>query len=256
MIRLKTKEEIQILKEGGSILAKIVADLAKEVKPGVSSKDLDNMAREAIFENGGKPAFLNYRPSGSARPFPATLCFCINDEIVHGVPNEYPKIIKEGDLVTLDMGMIYKGLYTDHAVTVAVGKISKEAGFLMDKTREALGLAIKQCVVGNTVGDIGATIQKVADDAGLYVMDSLTGHGVGYAVHEDPYVPNVGRKGEGEELKPGLVIAIEPMFSLGTHEIKLAEDDWTYKTADGSLSAQFEHTIAITEQGPIVLTKK
>lgn len=256
MIRLKTKEEIEKLRIGGQKLAKILDILIKEVEPGVSSFDIDKRSRELMRKEGVKPSFLGYTPYGAKRPFPASLCVSINDEIVHGIPNEEEKIVKDGDLVTLDAGVIYEGLFTDHAITVIVGEVDKRTVELVKRTEEALYAGIKASVVGNTLGDIGNAISKVAESANLSVMEGLTGHGVGYGVHEDPYVLNYGRKGEGEKLEEGMVLALEPMFSLGNGEIATENNGYTYSTADGSLSAQFEHTIAITNDGPIILTKK
>jgi methionyl aminopeptidase len=255
MITTKSTEEIEKLKVGGKKLAEILQTLAKEVVPGVSSYDLDKKCAELMKEAGGKPSFLGYTPYGAHRPYPASLCVSINEEIVHGIPNEEEKIVKEGDLVTLDAGLIYEGLYTDHAITLIVGEVDKRVKELVERTKEALHAGIKQAQIGNRVGDIGYAIQSVAESADLAIMEGLTGHGVGYGVHEDPYIPNYGRKGEGEELVEGMVIAIEPMFGLGTDEIMTEKDGYTYSTADRSLSAQFEHTVAITKDGPIIITK-
>jgi len=255
-MRSKTQEEIAILHEGGRKLAKILRMTAEQTKVGVSTDFLNDYAHDLMAKEGGKSAFYKYTPYGAKRPYPASICISINDEIVHGIPNENPKIIQDGDIVGLDAGLTYKGLITDHAVTVAVGEVSKESRNLLSRTKEALQAGIKQAVIGNKVGDISHAIERVADSAGLYVIEGLTGHGVGYKVHEEPYVPNSGHAGTGETLVEGLVIAIEPMFSLGTTEIKVAKDGYTYLTKDGSLSAQFEHTIAITKDGPIVLTKE
>lgn len=255
MITLKTKEEIDKLREGGKRLAKVVAETAKLIAPGVSTAELNDFAHKMIIEMGDKPSFLNYRPYGASRPFPAAMCISINEEIVHGIPNENPKILKEGDVVTLDAGLIHDGLFTDHAITYTVGKVDKEVQKLLDVTREALMAGIKMARAGNKVGDISATVAARAQKAGFSVVKGLAGHGVGYAVHEDPYVPNEGRAGEGELLEPGMVLAIEPMFSIGGANIKLLRDGYTYVTADGSLSAQFEHTVVITEGEPEILTK-
>lgn len=255
MIKLKTAEEIEKLKVGGQKLAEILRVLSQDLKPGTSSFDLDKKCAQLMKEASGKPSFLGYTPYGAHRPYPASLCVSINHEIVHGIPNETEKIIQEGDLVTLDAGLIYDGLFTDHAVTFIIGDVDKRVKELVARTEEALYAGIKQARVGNTVGDIGSAISKVAESADLAIMEGLTGHGVGYGVHEDPYVPNYGYKGKGEKLVAGMVIAIEPMFSLGTDEIMTEKDGYTYSTADGSLSAQFEHTVAITEDGPIILTK-
>lgn len=255
MIYIKSEEEINKLKEGGEKLANILQTVAKEVKPGVSTETLDNLAHELMVESGGRPAFLDYTPFGASRPYPASLCVSINDEIVHGIPNENPKIIEEGDVVTLDAGLIYEDLITDHAITIIVGEVSKEIKELVNRTKEALMAGIKQARVGNRVGDIGYAISEVAKKNRLTVIENLTGHGVGYEVHEDPYIPNEGQKGHGEKLEAGMVIAIEPMFGLGSARIKLGKDGYTYLTEDGSISAQFEHTVAITDRGPMILTK-
>lgn len=255
MIKLKTKEEIEKLKIGGRKLAGLLQELAKDVKPGASCFDLNEKGHKMITEMGGVPSFLGYTPNGANRPYPAAICISINDEIVHGIPNEEEKIIKDGDLVTLDAGLIYDGLFTDHAITLMVGEMPKETIELVSRTKEALYAGIKEAKIGNRIGDIGAAILKVAESANLSIVEGLTGHGVGYGVHEDPYVANYGRKGEGALIEEGLVIAIEPMFSLGSDEIKIAKDGYTYLTEDGSLSAQFEHTIAVTAEGPIIVTK-
>ena len=255
MITIKTEEDIEKLREGGKRLAKVVIETAKHIAPGVSTDELNKIAHDLMLEYGGKPSFLNYRPYGADRPFPAAICICLNDEIVHGIPNENPKILKEGDVVTLDAGLIYEGLFTDHAVTYTVGQVSKDTKKLLDVTREALASGIKMARAGNKIGDISSAIAARAQKAGLSVVKGLAGHGVGYGVHEDPYVPNEGRAGTGELLKPGMVLAIEPMFSTGSANIKLAKDGYTYKTVDGSLSAQFEHTVLITDGEPEILTK-
>lgn len=256
MVTIKTEEDIEILREGGKRLAFIISETAKLIKPGVNTKELNDFAHNLIKEvNGDRPAFLNYKPSGASRPYPCTMCICVNDEIVHGIPTENPIILKEGDIVTLDTGLVHKDLFTDHAITYPVGNINKETKRLLDVTREALQSGIKQAVAGNRTGDIGAAIEAQAKKAGLAVIEGLCGHGVGYDVHEPPYIPNEGRAGTGDELKVGMVIAIEPMFSMGKSEIKLDKDGYTYRTADGSLSAQFEHTVLITNGQPEILTK-
>jgi len=255
MVTIKTKEEIEKLREGGKRLAKIVAETAKQIAPGVSTEFLNDFAHKMMIEMGDKPSFLNYRPAGASRPFPAAICICLNDEIVHGIPNENPQILKEGDIVTLDAGLIHKGLFTDHAITYTVGEVDKDTRRLLDVTREALMSGIKEARAGNKVGDISSAVAARAQKAGFGIVKGLAGHGVGYSVHEEPYVPNEGRKGTGEILKAGMVLAIEPMFSLGSANIKLAKDGYTYKTSDGSLSAQFEHTVLITDGDPEILTK-
>lgn len=255
MIRCKTKEEIEWMKEGGKILASIMRESKKFAIVGANSKDVDDFFHDEIIKAGCVPAFLNYRPHGAKRPFPATICVCVNHEIVHGIPNENPKIFQEGDIVTFDAGLIYKGMYLDHAWTFPIGTISKEARILLQATEEALYIGIKQAKIGRQIGDISHVIEERAYKDDLFVVDGLSGHGVGYAIHEDPYVPNIGDPRTGEKIEEGLVIAIEPMFALGASDIILEKDGQTYSTKDGSLSSQFEHTIAVTKEGPIILTK-
>ncbi len=254
MIILKTKKEIADLREGGKILASVHSALVKHVKIGVSTKDLDNIAIELIKKAGGEPAFLNYKPEVVSTPFPATLCVSVNNEIVHGIPKEN-KILKDGDIVSLDLGVKYKGLFTDAAITVPVGKISKADKKLLDVTKEALNVGIEQARVGNTVGDIGYAIEKYIKPYKYGIVKDLSGHGVGKYIHEDPYIPNYGKAGKGEKLTEGMVIAIEPMINAGTSRISVDRDGWTIKTADASRSAHFEHTVAITKNGPIILTE-
>ena len=254
MIILKTKKEIADLREGGKILASVHSALVKHVKIGVSTKDLDNIAIELIKKAGGEPAFLNYKPEGVSTPFPATLCVSVNNEIVHGIPKEN-KILKDGDIVSLDLGVKYKGLFTDAAITVPVGKISKADKKLLDVTKEALNVGIEQARVGNTVGDIGYAIEKYIKPYKYGIVKDLSGHGVGKYIHEDPYIPNYGKAGKGEKLTEGMVIAIEPMINAGTSRISVDRDGRTIKTADASRSAHFEHTVAITKNGPIILTE-
>ncbi|MCB9805695.1 type I methionyl aminopeptidase [Candidatus Nomurabacteria bacterium] len=255
MIKLKTKEEIEIMREGGRRLAVILQKIAEACKPGVMTGDLDKLAFKLIVEGGDRPSFLDYKPSNTKKGFPSTLCVSINEEIVHGVPAINSKEIREGDIVGLDCGLIHKGMFLDHAITIGVGEISLEAKRLLQVTKEALSSGVKQARIGNKIGDIGSAVAKQAHDNGFGIIQGLSGHGVGYAVHEDPYVPNEGRKGEGVVMEEGLVIAIEPMFSLGGGDIKLARDGFTFVTKDGSIAAQFEHTVAVTENGPEILTK-
>ncbi len=254
MIRLKTQEDIEILKEGGSIHARILRELAHAVAPGVSASHIDTLARALLEEAGVASSFLGYTPEGVSYPYPAVVCVSVNDEVVHGIPHE-DIIFQEGDIVSLDLGVSHRGLITDSAITVPCGEVSPEAQKLMNITREALMVGIKAAKVGNTVGDIGYAIQEFVRPYGFGVVKILAGHGVGYEVHEDPYIPNFGTPGTGEELVPGMVLAIEPMLTLGTDEVAGTEDEYTYVTLDGSLSAHFEHTIALTEDGTILLTK-
>lgn len=254
MIRLKSPEEIEIMREGGRRLAKILSVLASKVRPGISAFELEEEALRLIKEGGDKPAFLGYQPQGAKRPFPAALCVSINDEIVHGIPNEAEKIIKEGDIVSLDFGILHRGLITDAAVTVPAGAIDEQSKKLIEITKMSLENGIKAAQLGNTIGDIGAAISKVVQPSGFTLADNLVGHGVGYRVHEDPYVPNFGIGGKGEKLVAGLVIAIEPMVNAGQSHTQISSDGYTIKTRDGSRSAHFEHSIAITEKGNIILT--
>lgn len=255
MVNIKTQEEIEIMKEGGKRHAFILSKITEKVVPGVSTQELEDYANELIKEGGDKAAFLNYTPKGAKRAYPASLCVSVNNEIVHGIPNEEPLILQEGDVVSLDLGLIHQGLITDSAVTVGVGKVSDENRKLMEHCKEALYLGIKAAKGGGHVGDIGHAIESFIRPLGYGLSEGLAGHGVGYKVHEDPFVPNEGRRGSGELLRPGMVIAIEPMVTLGTDKIVLARDGYTYKTADGTNAAHFEHTIAITDGEPIILTK-
>ena len=255
MIRIKTKEEIAILREGGARLAFILNELGRAVKPGMSTAEIDEMGQKMIEEQGDKAAFLNYMPNTAKRPYPASICVSVNDEVVHGIPNEDPKILKEGDIVSIDAGLVHKGLITDSAITVAVGKIDAESQKLLDITKKALNAGTAAAKPGKTTGDIGFAIQSVIEPHGYGIVEELCGHGVGYEVHEDPFVPNFGIRGRGAKLKEGMVIAIEPMVNEGTKHIKLDRDGYTYRTKDGKRSAHFEHTIVITDNGAEVLTR-
>ncbi len=254
MIRTKSKEEIEILREGGKRHAEILSLLSDMVKPGISTLVLEEEALRLIKENGDKPAFLGYKPDGANRVFPAALCVSINDEIVHGIPNDKERIIKDGDVVSLDLGLTHKGLVTDAAVTVPAGSVDNQSIKLIEVTKKALDRGVEAAKFGNTIGDIGEAISSVVKASPFSLADDLVGHGVGFSVHEEPYVPNVGEKGKGEKLIPGLVIAIEPMVNVGKSSIKVSPDGYTIKTRDGSRSAHFEHTVAITEKGNIILT--
>lgn len=254
MIRLKTLNEIEILREGGKRHAEILKALKDLVEPGVSTLILEEEALRLIAEYGDKPAFLGYTPAGAKRPYPASLCVSINEEIVHGIPNEAARILSDGDIVALDLGLVHEGLITDSAISVGVGVIDDEARELLKVTKMALDAGIAAALPGNTIGDIGFAINEVVKKTKFSLAEDLAGHGVGYAVHEDPFVPNRGREGEGERLVPGMVIAIEPMVNTGKGSIKTMKDGYTIVTRDGSRSAHFEHTIAITSEGNIVLT--
>ncbi len=248
---IKTEEEIEIIAQGGRLLHDILEKTAALVKPGVSTWDLNEFAEQQIYSIGGRPSFKNYGAKNN--PFPAGLCTSVNDEVVHGIPSKHI-ILKSGDIVGLDIGMEYKKLYTDHAVTVGVGDFSDKAKKIMDATKKSLNMAIKEVRPGATTGDIGFAIQSTARAAGFDVVRDLVGHGVGYDVHEDPMVPCYGKKGTGDVLKEGMVIAIEPMLCEGEHFLTVDPDQWTIRTADGKLSAHFEHTVAITKSGSRILT--
>lgn len=255
MITIKSKEELKILREGGRRHAEILLKIAEMVRPGVMPIELDEMAFKLIKEKGDEPSFLNYKPYGASRPYPASICISVNDEIVHGIPNEGKGELKDGDIVSLDLGLIHNGLITDMAITVPCGKISEEAKKLLEVTEKALMVGIKAAVGGATTGDVGVAIERFVTPFKYGIVEELSGHGVGYEVHEDPFVPNFGEAGRGARLTPGMVIAIEPMLNLGSRKIKMDKDGYTYRTADGSISAHFEHTIAITKNNPEILTK-
>lgn len=252
MVRLKTNEEIKILREGGKILNSIIFELADKVKIGSIPKELDWLAENLIRKAGGNPAFKDYKPSFSNFAYPATICFSPNNIIVHGIPDNTS--VNDGDIIGLDIGMEYKGLFTDMAITVAVGKISLQAKKIMNATKKALDLAISASQVGGFLGDIGFVIEEKAKKDGFSVIRNLTGHGVGHSPHELPDVYNYGKKGQGLKLKAGMVIAIEPMLAVGSGDIT-EQSNGAFSTKEGGLSAHFEHTIAITNKGPIVLTR-
>lgn len=253
MIKLKTQEELSILREGGKRLAFILEETKKMVAPGVATKELDKFAYELIVAGGDRPAFLNYQPQDSKYPYPASLCVSINDEIVHGLPSL--RQLRDGDIVSLDLGLEHGGLFTDMAVTVPVGKVSVEVENLIKTANEALMAGISIIRPGGRIGDISAMIELTIKKNNFQVVKELAGHGVGYKVHEDPFVPNYGRKGSGPELLPGLVLAIEPMATTGKGKIKMATSDkFTFCTQDGHLASHAEKTVAVTENGAEILT--
>ncbi len=256
-VTVKTKREIAILREGGKHLAQVLRMVAAEVKPGASSRALNELAQKLIVSGGDTPSFLHYSPPGAKRPFPAALCVSVNDEVVHGIPNEGEKRLQEGDIVALDAGLIHDGLFTDSAVTLGVGKIDATAKRLLETTKKALAVGISAVHAGATTGDVGFAIESFVKSAAANfgIVRELAGHGVGYGVHEEPFVPNFGKKGEGVMLKVGMVIAIEPMLNEGGPAIKLDPDGYTYRTKDGSRSAHFEHTVVVTENGAEILTQ-
>jgi len=250
-----TENEISILREGGKRLAVILNKIAEKVISGAKVSDLNRYAEELIQKGGDKPAFLGYQPNSASFPYPASLCVSVNDEIVHGISNSNGRVLEEGDIVGIDLGLIHKGLVTDMAVTIGVGEIDETAKKLIENTKQALYEGVKAVKVGNTTGDIGFAIESFAKNTGFGIVDELGGHGVGKSVHEEPFIPNIGRKGEGEKLEEGLVIALEPMLNEGSKDIVLAEDGYTFKTADGTRSAHFEHTVLVTEDRAEILTK-
>lgn len=254
MIIIKNEKQIEILREGGKRLASVLRTVAQNVRPGISTAELDKIAYDEIKKLGDEPAFLNYRPEGASTPYPATLCVSVNNEIVHGIPNK-KRILKDSDIVSIDLGIKHMGMFTDHAMTVAVGEVSKEVKNLMHVAQDALYAGIEMAKNGHTVGDISYAIESVIRPHNYGIVRELSGHGVGVKIHEDPYVPNYGVPGTGAKLRPGMVIAIEPMINMGRPQIVTEDDDWTISTADNSLSAHFEHTILITEGDAEILTK-
>ena len=248
MIVLKTKRELDLMREAGHISAVALKLAGEAVQPGVSTEEIDRIAYEYIKKCGAEPNFLNYNG------YPATACISINDEVIHGIPSK-KRIIKEGDLVSIDLGARINGFNGDNAATFAAGRISPQAQRLMDTTREALYEGIRAAVAGGRVGDIGAAVQEYAQARGYSVVRDFVGHGIGSKLHEDPSVPNFGIRNRGVRLMPGMTLAIEPMINEGSYGVKTMPDGWTVKTVDGKLSAHFEHTVAITPDGPVILTK-
>ena len=252
-INLKSKSEIEIMRESGKILAEILRLLSSKIEPGISGDELEKIAEKEVKKYGVIPSFKNYVISKKIIPFPAIICLSINDEIVHGFPHR--KVIKEGDVVSIDMGVKYKGFHSDSAATVSAGKISKKARKLIEVTKESLFKGIEQVKPGNRIGDIGFAVQKYAEENNFSVVRNLVGHGVGRSIHEPPEVPNFGNKKTGLKLFPGMTFAIEPMLNEGSYYIKCDNDGWTIRTTDGKLSAHFEHTVAVTEEGCEILTR-
>jgi methionyl aminopeptidase len=248
VIQLKSTREIELMADGGKILAATVAMLRHEVKPGMSTMDLDTLAESFIRSHrGATPAFKGLYG------FPGTLCTSINNEIVHGIPSK-KRVLKEGDIISIDVGVGYEGYYTDSATTVAIGEVDEETRRLLEVTERSLQAGIAAAVPGNHLGDIGAAVQQVVEEAGFSVVRDLVGHGIGVEFHEEPQVPNYGKPKRGLKLVPGLTLAIEPMVNIGGPTTRTLPDKWTIVTVDGSRSAHFEHTVAITESGHRVLT--
>ena len=245
-ITIKSPQELALMRQAGEIVGETLNLLKRSVEPGMTTRDLDRIAFKEITRRGATPTFKGYRG------FPATICASVNEEIVHGIPSK--RVIKEGDIIKVDVGATYKGLIGDAAVTIPVGQIAAPLLDLMQDTRQGLEAGIRAAVPGARIGDIGAAIQAYGESRGYGVVREFVGHGVGRFLHEDPQVPNYGEPGRGPLLRAGMCIAIEPMFNLGDWRTKIMDDQWTVVTADGKLSSHFEHSIAITEQGPEILT--
>lgn len=252
MIVLKTAAELAIMREAGAIVAEVLAELRGMAQPGVALIALDRRAEEIILGHGAKPSFKGYQPDGAPYPFPASICASVNQELVHGIPGA--RKLKSGDVLKIDCGALYRGYHGDSAITVGVGNVSPKAQRLMDVTRACLAAALAQVRPGNRFGDIGAAIQAVAEPAGFSVVRQYSSHGVGRDLHEGFSLPNFGERGTGMLLRPGLTIALEPMVNEGAHGTRIKRDGWTVETIDGKLAAQFEHTVAVTEDGCAVLT--
>lgn len=246
-IELKSAREIGLMRRSGRMVAEILQALRDEIRPGVTTRDLDALAERLTLKGGARPAFKNYRG------YRHTICASVNDQVVHGVPGKKP--LAEGDIVGIDFGVVIDGFYGDSAVTIPVGAIEDSTQALLKAGAEALRLGIEKAAPGNRLNDIGAAIQTYAESQGYSVVREMVGHGIGRALHEEPQVPNYGRPDTGLRLKAGMVLAIEPMINAGEKEIETLDDEWTVVTRDGSLSAHFEHTVAITENGPEILTK-
>ena len=253
---VRTPEERAGIIESGRRLAAILEVLEGMIAPGVSTQALEDAALRLILEGGDQPAFKGYTPEGARRPFPAALCVSVNEEVVHGIPNEDARILREGDIVSLDFGISHDGFITDSAVTVPVGKVSKEAAALIDATERALEEGIKAARPGARIGDISSAIGAVFKGTPFSIVKVLGGHAVGRKVHEEPYISNFGHPGTGEEIRPGMVLALEPIANAGKGTIILAPDGYTYRSKDGSLSSHSEHTILVEEEGTIVVTRR
>ncbi|MEK9183783.1 MAG: type I methionyl aminopeptidase [Patescibacteria group bacterium] len=253
MTILKDKKEIENLKEGGKILASVLYQVAANAQIGVATIELDKLAEKLIKQSGGTPSFKNYKTTEDEIPFPFILCVSINDEVVHGIPGK--RALQNGDIVGLDLGMKYKKLYTDMAITIPVGKVSDKVRKIIRVAEKSLDAGINAAKNGARIGDIGFVVQSYVEQNGFSVVRKLVGHGLGYKPHETPEIPNFGKKGTGVILMEGVVLAIEPMITAGGSDVFLDDDMWTWKTKDGSLAAHFEHTIIITKSGAEIITK-
>lgn len=253
MSRIKTEEDIALIREAGRRLARIVTSVADTVAPGVSTQELNDVCERLIREGGDTPAFLNYRPDPAGRPYPATLCVSVNEEAVHAIPDP-KRILRQGDIISLDAGLIHKGRIADMCVTVPVGAVDAGARRLIEVTKKAMELGIASARGGAYTGDIGHAIEPYVDGEGFTVVADLGGHGVGHAVHEEPHIFHIARKAKGTLLEPGMVITVEPTVAEGQGDVTLGNDGFAYVTVDGSRCAQFEHTILITDGAPEILT--
>ena len=247
MISLKSPKELEQLGQSGKILAAVMRQIEKSIRPGITTLDIDRLSEELIFKNNATAAFKGYKG------FPATACVSINEEVVHGIPS--PRVILEGDIISIDLGVNYQGYFSDMAVTLPVGKVDQKKKKLIEVTKRSLDLGIKQARVGNNLTDISHSIQSFVEAQGFSVVRQFVGHGIGAALHEDPEVPNFETPGAGTILKSGMVLAIEPMINMGTWECFILGNGWTAVTKDGAASAHFEHTVAITDKGPVILTR-
>jgi methionyl aminopeptidase len=256
MIRIKTPDELNKIRAAGPVLARILKELGQAAKPGVSTHDLDMLAQRLMKAAGAEPVLLGYKPEFAPRPYPAAICTSVNDVVQHGIPSK-DVVLEQGDVINIDATLGYNGMIVDSGITVGVGKIDVKSTELLRVTREALYVGIQAAMPGNRVGDIGYAISKFVKPTGMGVVEVLCGHGVGYAVHEEPMIPNFGKKGTGELIKPGMVFAIEPIINLGSKEVEFddAGDGYTVYSRDGSRSAHFEHTVIITENGPEIVTE-
>lgn len=247
-IMIKTPQEIEKMRRSGQVVREVLEHVRKFVKPGASTQDLENVAAEKMNELGAKPAFKGYRG------YPCVLCTSVNEEVVHGIPSS-KRVLKEGDIVSIDTGVILDGYYGDSATTIAVGgKVPERTKKLLEVTQASLDRGIEAIRPGATLGDVGAAVQEVVEAGGFSVVRDFVGHGIGTRLHEDPQVPNFGRRGQGQKLREGMVIAIEPMVNAGKPDVQVLSDGWTAVTQDGSLSAHFEHTVAVTAEGAVILT--
>jgi len=252
MIPIKNSEAIRRMRESCSIAATILARLKEQVRPGITTYDLDQIGRELISSFGARSAPYGYK-HGSGRPYPAYTCLSVNEEVVHGI-GSLKRILRDGDIISVDITVEYNGYIGDNAVTVPVGIIPPQIAELLKVTEEALGLGIKQAAVGNRIGDISHAVQTYVEGHGFSIVREMVGHGVGREMHEEPQIPNFGRKNSGEKIKPGMTLAIEPMVNLGGHAVRTLSDGWTIVTSDGQPSAHFEHTVLTTDSGPEILT--